>query len=61
MIDQKKVRPIMDSAWKFEDYKKAWERVESGHAQGKVIIRGPGIGLRKRDDVDESQQNGKKP
>lgn len=70
MINQKKVRPIMDSAWKFEDYEKAWERVESGHAQGKVIIHGPGIGpsgsssgneKRKRDDVDEGEQDRKKP
>ncbi|TLD19502.1 alcohol dehydrogenase [Venturia nashicola] len=69
MIEQKKVRPIMDSAWDFEEYDRAFDRVGSGHAQGKVVIHGPGMGpigsstsgKRKRDHGDEGEQDGKKP
>lgn len=69
MIEQKKVRPIMDSTWDFEQYDKAFERVGSGHAQGKVVVHGPGMGpsgsntdgKRKRDAMDEGEQDEKKP
>ncbi len=33
------VRPVVDSVWEFADFKKAFERLESGHAKGKIIIK----------------------
>ena len=34
-----KVRPTIDSVWEFEEYEKAFERLESGHAKGKIVIK----------------------
>ncbi|KAK4250617.1 hypothetical protein C7999DRAFT_28951 [Corynascus novoguineensis] len=39
LIEAGLVRPTVDSVWEFADYKKAFERLESGHAKGKVIIK----------------------
>ncbi|KAK3296356.1 uncharacterized protein B0H64DRAFT_417800 [Chaetomium fimeti] len=39
LIEAGHVRPTVDSVWEFEDFKKAFARVESGHAKGKVIIK----------------------
>lgn len=38
MIEKVEVKPIVDSVWRMDDYEKAWERVESGRARGKVIL-----------------------
>jgi NADPH:quinone reductase-like Zn-dependent oxidoreductase len=38
MIEKSKVKPIVDSVWKLDDFEKAWERLESGRARGKVIL-----------------------
>ncbi|KAK4239591.1 Reticulon-4-interacting protein 1, mitochondrial [Achaetomium macrosporum] len=39
LIAAGKVRPTIDSVWEFADYKKAFERLESGHVNGKIIIK----------------------
>jgi NADPH:quinone reductase-like Zn-dependent oxidoreductase len=39
LVVEGKIRAVVDSVWKLEEYEKAFERVESGHAKGKVIIR----------------------
>jgi NADPH:quinone reductase-like Zn-dependent oxidoreductase len=39
LIEAGHVRPTVDSVWEFEDFKKAFARVDSGHAKGKVIIK----------------------
>ncbi|KAK4153519.1 zinc-binding dehydrogenase-domain-containing protein [Chaetomidium leptoderma] len=39
LVEAGRVRPTVDSVWEFADYKKAFERLESGHAKGKVIIK----------------------
>jgi NADPH:quinone reductase-like Zn-dependent oxidoreductase len=36
--EEGKVRPAVDSVFKFENFEKAFERVASGHAKGKVVI-----------------------
>jgi len=40
MIERKEMVPILDSVWKFndEDIKRAYEKIISGHAAGKVVI-----------------------
>lgn len=39
LIEAGRVRPTVDSVWEFDDYEKAFERLESGHAKGKIIIK----------------------
>ncbi|KAK3334233.1 hypothetical protein B0T19DRAFT_148485 [Cercophora scortea] len=39
LIEAGKVRPTVDSVWEFADFEKAFERLESGHAKGKIIIK----------------------
>jgi NADPH:quinone reductase-like Zn-dependent oxidoreductase len=39
LIEAGHVRPTVDSVWEFADYQKAFERLESGHAKGKIIIK----------------------
>ncbi|KAK4212018.1 Reticulon-4-interacting protein 1, mitochondrial [Rhypophila decipiens] len=39
LIEAGKVRPVVDSVWEFEEFEKAFERLESGHAKGKIIIK----------------------
>ncbi|KAB5536465.1 hypothetical protein GE09DRAFT_328586 [Coniochaeta sp. 2T2.1] len=34
-----KVRPVVDSVWPFDQFEKAFERLESGHGNGKIIIK----------------------
>ncbi|KAL2128653.1 hypothetical protein VTI74DRAFT_8899 [Chaetomium olivicolor] len=34
-----KVQPTVDSVWEWDDFERAFERLESGHANGKVIIK----------------------
>jgi NADPH:quinone reductase-like Zn-dependent oxidoreductase len=38
-IEEGKAKAVVDSVWEFEDYKKAFERVDSGHARGKVVLK----------------------
>lgn len=38
LVEAGKVKPLVDSVWAMEDFKKAFERLESGHVKGKVII-----------------------
>ncbi|KAK4097478.1 NAD(P)-binding protein [Parathielavia hyrcaniae] len=39
LIEAGRVRPTVDSVWEFADFKKAFERLESGHAKGKIVIK----------------------
>ena len=39
LIEAGHVRPVVDSVWEFADFKKAFARLESGHAKGKIIIK----------------------
>ncbi|KAK1751285.1 Reticulon-4-interacting protein 1, mitochondrial [Echria macrotheca] len=39
LIEAGKVRPTVDSVWEFEDFTKAFARLESGHAKGKIVIK----------------------
>ncbi len=39
LLDEGKCRPVVDSVWDFEEYKKAFERLDGGHARGKVVIK----------------------
>lgn len=38
LIEKGKCRPIVDSVWPLEQFKNAYERLDSGHARGKVIF-----------------------
>jgi len=38
LIESRKMESVVDSIWKFEEYEKAFEKVESGRARGKVVI-----------------------
>jgi len=39
LIDAGKLRPTVDSVFEFDDYAKAFERLESGKAKGKIVIK----------------------
>ena len=39
LLDEGQCQPVVDSAWDFEDYGKAFERLDGGHARGKVVIK----------------------
>ena len=39
LLDEGKCRPVVDSEWKLEDYDEAFERLDGGHANGKVVIK----------------------
>jgi NADPH:quinone reductase-like Zn-dependent oxidoreductase len=41
MLDQKIAKAVIDSVWAFEKYAEAFDKVESGHSNGKVIIKVP--------------------
>jgi NADPH:quinone reductase-like Zn-dependent oxidoreductase len=34
-----KCRPVLDSVWGFDEYEKAFERLDGGHAKGKVVVK----------------------
>jgi NADPH:quinone reductase-like Zn-dependent oxidoreductase len=38
LIDKGKCRPIVDSVWPLEQFQNAYERLDSGHARGKVVF-----------------------
>lgn len=39
LIDEGKCRTVVDSTWPLEEFEKAYERADSGHAKGKVVIQ----------------------
>ncbi|KAK3989441.1 Reticulon-4-interacting protein 1, mitochondrial [Cladorrhinum sp. PSN332] len=39
LIGAGRVRPTVDSVWEFDEFEKAFERLESGHAKGKIVIK----------------------
>ncbi|KAL6907295.1 zinc-binding dehydrogenase domain-containing protein [Trichoderma evansii] len=41
LIDEGKLRPVVDSVYDFEDVREAFKAGETGHAHGKIVLRGP--------------------
>ncbi|KAK4167707.1 Reticulon-4-interacting protein 1, mitochondrial [Cladorrhinum sp. PSN259] len=39
LIAAGRLRPTIDSVWEFDEFEKAFERLESGHAKGKIVIK----------------------
>lgn len=39
LLDKGKCRPVVDSVWKLEEFEKAFERLDGGHARGKVVVK----------------------
>jgi NADPH:quinone reductase-like Zn-dependent oxidoreductase len=39
LLENKTVKPVVDSIWKLEEFNEAFAIVERGHARGKVIIK----------------------
>ena len=39
LIDEGKCEGVVDSVWKLEEYDEAFKRLDSGHANGKVVIK----------------------
>lgn len=39
LIEAGKVGPTVDSVWEFAEYEKAFARLDSGHAKGKIVIK----------------------
>ncbi|KAF2672550.1 alcohol dehydrogenase zinc-binding domain-containing protein [Microthyrium microscopicum] len=39
LIEAGKAKPVVDSIFSMEDFQKAFDKVESGHARGKVMIK----------------------
>lgn len=39
LLSEGKCRPVVDSVWDLEEYEKAFERLNGGHARGKVVIK----------------------
>ncbi|KAK0623806.1 hypothetical protein B0T14DRAFT_536584 [Immersiella caudata] len=39
LIEAGKAHPTVDSVWEFAEFKKAFARLDSGHANGKIIIK----------------------
>lgn len=39
LIDSGEIKPLIDTIYPFEDYAKAFEQLEKGHAKGKIVIR----------------------
>lgn len=39
LIEEKQVKSVVDSVYDLEEYEKAFERLEGGHAKGKVVLR----------------------
>lgn len=39
LVEEKKCQPVMDSVWELAGYEKAFQRVDGGHARGKVVIK----------------------
>lgn len=43
LIDEGKLKPVIDSVFDFQDVVKAFHRGETGHAHGKIVLKGPNI------------------
>ena len=39
LLNEGKCEAVVDSVWKLEDYEGAFERLNGGHANGKVVIK----------------------
>ena len=39
LLEEGQCKAVADSVWDFEDYEKAFERLDGGHAKGKVMIK----------------------
>ncbi|TKA55683.1 hypothetical protein B0A49_11180 [Cryomyces minteri] len=39
LLDEEKCKPVLDSVWSLDEYKKAFDRLDGGHARGKVVIK----------------------
>ncbi|KAL8791097.1 MAG: hypothetical protein Q9213_000304 [Squamulea squamosa] len=39
LINEGRCQAIVDSVWAFEDFERAFERLDEGHARGKVVVR----------------------
>ncbi|KAF2121921.1 zinc-binding oxidoreductase [Lophiotrema nucula] len=39
LIEERKVNGVVDSVYMLEEYKEAFERLEGGHARGKVVLK----------------------
>jgi NADPH:quinone reductase-like Zn-dependent oxidoreductase len=39
LIEAGQAKPIIDSVWKLEDFEKAFEKLESGKTNGKIVVR----------------------
>ncbi|KAB5559548.1 hypothetical protein GE09DRAFT_1113358 [Coniochaeta sp. 2T2.1] len=39
LLEEGKARPLVDSVWPLEEFEKAFERLDSGRARGKVVIK----------------------
>ena len=39
LLSQGRCRPVVDSVWELEEYEKAFERLDGGHAKGKVVVK----------------------
>ena len=43
LIDEGKLKPVVDSVWDFHDVVKAFKKGESGGAHGKIVLLGPDV------------------
>lgn len=43
LIDEGKLKPVVDSVFEFHDVVKAFKKGESGHAHGKIVLQGPDV------------------
>ncbi|KLU92902.1 hypothetical protein MAPG_11757, partial [Magnaporthiopsis poae ATCC 64411] len=39
LVDAKVVRPLVDSVWGFSEFERAFDRLDEGHARGKIVIQ----------------------
>ncbi|KKZ68362.1 hypothetical protein EMCG_05982 [[Emmonsia] crescens] len=38
LFDEGKVRAVVDSVWKLEEYKQAFAKLDKGHSRGKILL-----------------------
>jgi NADPH:quinone reductase-like Zn-dependent oxidoreductase len=43
LIDENKLKPVVDSVFDFDDVVKAFKRGETGHSHGKIVLKGPNV------------------
>lgn len=39
LLEKSECQPILDSVWELEEYEKAFQKLDEGHARGKIVIR----------------------